>query len=303
MLDQAERAAIAGDLASADELLRSAARIQEAELGPLHPDLVSTLNNLGIVAEKTGRPGDAEAFYRRAAATASASLPSDHPIVAESRKTLEDFCRERGLPIDAAVVTRRAIASPLLRHPVVRSAHNAPQPLPRTLVALACMGGDRCRRPGDYRVPCEASLVAARNVNADTDVSIHGAAGRRASAAASRHARSDRTGTTAEGRTAWRQSRRRHRHATSGGSFSGGHQSSHCPTVPDLFDERRQLAMRSGRRLGVTGADRPLHTCQIPARDRGRASLVSRKDTAAVREADDSCQHDGGISHVQPADC
>ena len=96
MLDQAERAAIAGDLASADELLRSAARIQEAELGPLHPDLVSTLNNLGIVAEKTGRPGDAEAFYRRAAATAYASLPSDHPRVAESRKTLEDFCRERG---------------------------------------------------------------------------------------------------------------------------------------------------------------------------------------------------------------
>ena len=105
VLDQAERAAIAGDLASADKLLRSAARIQEAELGPLHPDLVSTLNNLGIVAEKTGRPGDAEAFYRRAAATASASLPSDHPIVAESRKTLEDFCRERGLTIDAAVVT------------------------------------------------------------------------------------------------------------------------------------------------------------------------------------------------------
>jgi tetratricopeptide repeat protein/DUF2914 family protein len=105
ILDQAERAAVAGDLASADELLRSAARIQEAELGPLHPDLASTLNNLGIVAEKTGRPGDAEAFYRRAAAIASASLPSDHPIVADSRKTLEDFCRERGLPIDAAVVT------------------------------------------------------------------------------------------------------------------------------------------------------------------------------------------------------
>ena len=86
-------------------------------------------------------------------------------------------------------------------------------------------------------------------------------------------------------------------------ALSRGHQPGHCPTVPDLFDERRQLAMRSGRRLGGTGTDRPLHTCQIPARDRGRASLVSRKDTAAVREADDSCQHDGGISHVQPADC
>ena len=105
VLDQAERAALDGDLGSADELLRNAVRIQEAELGPLHPDLVSTLNNLGVLAEKTGRPGDAEAFYRRAAAIASASLPPDHPIVADSRKNLEDFCRERGLPIDAAIVT------------------------------------------------------------------------------------------------------------------------------------------------------------------------------------------------------
>lgn len=104
MLDRAERAAAAGDLASADELLRSAARIQEEELGPLHPDLASTLNNLAIVAEKAGRPDDAETFYRRAAAIAAASLPSDHPLVAESRQNLEGFCRERGLPIDAPVV-------------------------------------------------------------------------------------------------------------------------------------------------------------------------------------------------------
>ena len=100
MLEAAEQAAIAGDLASADELLRAAARIQEAELGPLHPDLANTLNNLAIVAEKTGRLGDAETFYRRAAAIASASLPADHPMVADSRKNLEDFCRARGLPID-----------------------------------------------------------------------------------------------------------------------------------------------------------------------------------------------------------
>ena len=103
LLDRAERAAIAGDLAAADELLRSAARIQEAERGPFHPDLTSTLNNLAIVAEKTGRLGDAEGFYRRAAAVASASLPPDHPTVADSRKNLEDFCRERGVPIEPAV--------------------------------------------------------------------------------------------------------------------------------------------------------------------------------------------------------
>jgi Protein of unknown function (DUF2914)/Tetratricopeptide repeat len=108
MLDRAERAATAGDLASADELLRSAARIQEEELGPLHPDLANTLNNLAIVAEKAGRPDDAETFYRRAAAIAAASLPTDHPMVVESRQNLEGFCRERGLPIDAPIVITAA---------------------------------------------------------------------------------------------------------------------------------------------------------------------------------------------------
>src|SRR5262249_5732171 len=104
MLDRAERAVTAGDLASADELLTGAARIQEEELGPLHPDLANPLNNLAIVAEKAGRPDDAETFYRQAAAIAAASLPTDHPMVVESRQNLEGFCRERGLPIDAPVV-------------------------------------------------------------------------------------------------------------------------------------------------------------------------------------------------------
>jgi Protein of unknown function (DUF2914)/Tetratricopeptide repeat len=104
LLEMAERAAIEGDFPAADELLRDAARIQEAEFGPVHPDLANTLNNLAIVAEKAGRTSDAETFYRRAAAIASASLPADHPIVAESRQNLEDFCRERGLPIAAAPV-------------------------------------------------------------------------------------------------------------------------------------------------------------------------------------------------------
>lgn len=104
MLDLAEHAAIAGDLASADELLRGAARIQAAELGPLHSDLANTLNNLAIVAEKAGRPNEAETFYRRATAIASASLPADHPMIAASRQNLEDFCLAQGLPIDAPII-------------------------------------------------------------------------------------------------------------------------------------------------------------------------------------------------------
>ena len=103
-LERAERAAAAGDLASAGELLKSAARIQEEELGPLHPDLANTLNNLAVVAERTGRSSEAETLYRRAAAIAAAALPPDDPMVVASRQNLEDFCRARGLAIDSPAV-------------------------------------------------------------------------------------------------------------------------------------------------------------------------------------------------------
>jgi len=123
LLDRAERAATAGDLASAEELLRGAARIQEEELGPLHPDLANTLNNLAIVAERTGSSSEAETLYRRAAAIAAATLPSDHPMVLASRQNLEDFCRARGLSIDAPAVvtptpdTEREENASAARHP------------------------------------------------------------------------------------------------------------------------------------------------------------------------------------------
>src|SRR6187551_1220936 len=95
----AEQAANAGDLASANDLLKEIARIQEADLGPVHPDLANTFNNLAVVAEQSGRIDEAEAFYRRAVSIASAALPPDDPMVAASRQNLEDFCRARGLPL------------------------------------------------------------------------------------------------------------------------------------------------------------------------------------------------------------
>ena len=101
MLERAEHAATAGNFAAADELLRNATRIQEETLGPLHPDLANTFNNLAIVAEKTGNLRDAETFYRRAVAIASASLPPEHPMVVASRENLESFCRASGVSIDA----------------------------------------------------------------------------------------------------------------------------------------------------------------------------------------------------------
>ena len=100
IIENAEQAAAAGNYASAEDLLREAAGLQEQTLGPNHPDLANTLNNLGVVCEITDNPIDAEHYFRRAYTIATATLAPDHPFVATSRKNLHDFCAARGRPTE-----------------------------------------------------------------------------------------------------------------------------------------------------------------------------------------------------------
>lgn len=134
LLDRAEQAAMGGDFVSAEELLKRAATIQEQELGPRHPDLANTLNNLAIVAEKTGRIRDAESLYRRAAAIAGAALPRDHPMVAETKQNLEDFCHAHGVPVDARAPVGAAADTGITEKPAppatVAPRPNPPPPAP-----------------------------------------------------------------------------------------------------------------------------------------------------------------------------
>lgn len=94
--EAAEHAASAGDYASAERHLSAALSQQEAMLGPLHPDLANTLNNLGVVYDTIDRPDDAERCYRRAYSIATTSLAPGHPFIATSEKNLRDFCNARG---------------------------------------------------------------------------------------------------------------------------------------------------------------------------------------------------------------
>ena len=52
ILDAAEQAAVVGDIHAAEQLLRQAVRLQETHLGPHHPDLANTLNNLASSARR-----------------------------------------------------------------------------------------------------------------------------------------------------------------------------------------------------------------------------------------------------------
>jgi hypothetical protein len=101
IIEAAEQAAAAGNYISAEELLRKAALAQEARLGPIHPDLANTMNNLGIVCEINGKPADAEQCFRRAFSIATRALGPDHPLVATSLKNLREFCEARGKKLES----------------------------------------------------------------------------------------------------------------------------------------------------------------------------------------------------------
>lgn len=110
IIQAAEKAAAAGSFSSAEKLLREAARLQEASLGPRHPDLANTLNNLGIVCEMTRKFDDAEQYFRRAVSIARTSLPPDHPFVTTSHNNLRDFCEARGKTAEAESLAPEAPA-------------------------------------------------------------------------------------------------------------------------------------------------------------------------------------------------
>ena len=133
VVESAETAAEAGDFAGAEALLREAAALQEAALGPQHPDLASTFNNLAVACEMTHKPADAEQFYRRAYAIAATGLDAQHPLVVTSRNNLRDFCQARGLPFEdwAAMDAAPAVEAPTV--PQVRqttSTAAAPKTVP-----------------------------------------------------------------------------------------------------------------------------------------------------------------------------
>ena len=115
LVEAAERTAAAGDFTSAERLLRDVASRQEADFGALHPELAHTLNNLGVVCERTGKPDEAERCYRRAYAIAAAALAPDHPFVSTSRQNLREFCEARGLQVDRPGPTAAAAVEPALR--------------------------------------------------------------------------------------------------------------------------------------------------------------------------------------------
>ena len=101
---EAEQATSAGDHAAAERALRRVLRLQEAGLGLSHPDVANTLNDLGVVCDRLGRPDEAEFLYRRALGIARRTLAPEHPYIATSLENLSNLYRAQGKPEKLAKV-------------------------------------------------------------------------------------------------------------------------------------------------------------------------------------------------------
>ena len=95
---------------SAEPLLRRALATREEALGPGHPAVAQTLNNLAIVLRSKGDFGGAEPLFRQALEQRRASLGTRHPDVAQSLYNLGRLKRETGRFEEAAALYREAIS-------------------------------------------------------------------------------------------------------------------------------------------------------------------------------------------------
>ncbi len=68
-----------GEFPESEHLLTQVLKIQEKLLGPEHPELAQTLNNLGVLRHTQGRYAEAEAFYRWALEICEAHLGLEDP--------------------------------------------------------------------------------------------------------------------------------------------------------------------------------------------------------------------------------
>jgi hypothetical protein len=136
-LEAAELAAGSGDFTSAEQHLSRAVELEELSFGPMHAELASVLNNLGIVYERLDRPEKAEACYRRAYGIAKASLPEGDPGIELSASNLREFCTAKGIPFDKLPAVPVATQAATIVKPERAAAVTPPEPEPEPALSPA----------------------------------------------------------------------------------------------------------------------------------------------------------------------
>ncbi len=99
-----------GRYAEAEPVYKRALAVQEKALGPAHPDVAGSLNNLAVLYDAQGRYAEAEPLYERALAIKEKSLGPDHPNLAKGLDKYAALLRKTGRGAEAANMEARAKA-------------------------------------------------------------------------------------------------------------------------------------------------------------------------------------------------
>ena len=99
-----------GRYAEAEPLYQRSVAIKEQALGPDHPSLATSLNNLALLFKAQGRYAEAESLYQRSVTIKEQALGSDHPSLATSLNNLALLYKTQGNYAEAEPLYQRAVA-------------------------------------------------------------------------------------------------------------------------------------------------------------------------------------------------
>ena len=90
---------------------KKALEIAEKALGPDHPNVALSLNNLAGLYDTQGQYAQAEPLYKRSLAIWEKALGPDHPYVATSLNNLAELYRTQGQYAQAEPLYKRSLRS------------------------------------------------------------------------------------------------------------------------------------------------------------------------------------------------
>src|SRR3989442_8199182 len=99
-----------GKFSEAVPLVQRALAIQEKILGPEHPDVAASLDNLAGLYRDQGKYAEAEPLYRRALAIIEKALGPEHPDVATSLNNLAGLYHSQDKYSQACPLYHRPLA-------------------------------------------------------------------------------------------------------------------------------------------------------------------------------------------------
>ena len=99
-----------GHYAEAEPLFQRYLAIGEKALGPDHPDVARSLNNLAGLYYAQGKYAETEPLFRRSLAIRRKALGPEHPDVAESLNNLAELYRTQGKYAEAEPLHKQSLA-------------------------------------------------------------------------------------------------------------------------------------------------------------------------------------------------